>query len=140
MSMFYLLPPRSLLTDRLADQLHSLLPGVDLDVASRDRLWQSISEALLGDDVFLVHREDLPPGEAAEQALIDGYGAARGDEVVEVRLAGRPGAFTSRRWRIGAGADSLAPLSPPARAVGGESPSSVMQAYRSSPEELKRGE
>jgi hypothetical protein len=102
MSMFYLLPSRSLLGDRLADHLQALLPGVDLDLPCRDHLWQSISEALAGDDVYLVHREDLPPGEPTDQALIDGYGAAVGDEVVEVRFTPRTGAFTSHRWRVGA--------------------------------------
>ena len=43
---------------------------------------------------------ELPAGEPPERALIDGYGATAGDEVVEVRPAARPGELSSRRWRI----------------------------------------
>jgi hypothetical protein len=102
MSLFYLLPPRGVLGDRLADVLTVLLPGSNWDVAGRLCLAETVLQALADrPDVFLVSREDLPAGETAQQALVDGYGAAEGDEVVEVRAAARPGEFTSRRWRIG---------------------------------------
>jgi hypothetical protein len=100
MSTFYLLPPRAQLADRLADWLQAFLPGIDLDVSCRQRLWTSIFDAVASPDVFLVHREDLPPGESPVRALVEGYGAAAGDEVVEVRAGGRPGELTSRRWRL----------------------------------------
>jgi hypothetical protein len=101
MSLFYLLPRRAVLGDHLADALAVLLPGLDLDVAERSRLAEVVLEALEGSvPGFVVSREDLPAGEAAEQALIDGFGATAGDEVVEVRPAARPGEFSSRRWRI----------------------------------------
>jgi hypothetical protein len=101
MHTFYLLPPRSVLTDHLADCVQSWLPGLNLAVADREQLFACAFAALPGENVFLVHREDLPAGERAEQALIDGYGASPGDEVIEVRPTARPGEFASRRWRIG---------------------------------------
>jgi len=101
MSTFYLLPPRAAVGDRLADSLGALVPGLGLDAAGRSRLAEVVLEALQGrPDVFLVTRDDLPAGEAPERALIDGYGAEAGDEVVEVRPAARPGELASRRWRI----------------------------------------
>jgi hypothetical protein len=101
MSTFYLLPPRAILGDRLADALSVLLPGSNWDVQGRSRLADVVLEALEGrQDVFVVLREDLPAGESAERALIDGCGAEPGDEVVEVRAAARAGEFSSRRWRI----------------------------------------
>jgi hypothetical protein len=101
MSTFYLLPPRAAVGDRIADALSALLPGHGLDVAGRARLAELLLEALAElPDVYLVTRDDLPAGEPAERALIDGFGAAAGDEVVEVRPAARPGEFASRRWRI----------------------------------------
>jgi hypothetical protein len=108
MSTFYLLPPRAVLGDRLADVLAGLLPGASWDVAARARLAEVLLEALEGSvNGFVVPREDLPPGEPAESALVDGYGAAPGDEVVEVRAAARPGEFSSRRWPIRSGAAGL---------------------------------
>ena len=101
MSTFYLLPPRCLLADHLADWMARALPGVDWDVASRRHLVEVVSVAACRPGVFLVHRDELPPGEAVEQGLLDGFGAGPGDEVVEVRLALRAGEFVSRRWRIG---------------------------------------
>lgn len=100
MATFYLLPPRALLADHLADWLNRALPGVDWDVSSRRHLVELVSVAASRPGVFLLHRDDLPAGETAEQGLRDGYGAEGGDEVVEVRMA-RPGEFVSRRWRIG---------------------------------------
>ncbi len=101
MSTFYLLPPRSVVADHLADSMQRWLPGLDLTVADRAWLLAALYAGLPEKDVFLVHREDLPAGERAEQALIDGYGAGAGDEVIEVRPTARPGEFTSRRWRVG---------------------------------------
>jgi hypothetical protein len=101
MCTFYLLPARSVLADHLAECVQNWLPGLDLSVADRMDLLAGVQGALPGEDVFLVHREDLPAGERAEQALVDGYGACPGDEVVEVRPTARPGELTSRRWRIG---------------------------------------
>jgi hypothetical protein len=51
--------------------------------------------------LYLVHRDELPAGEAIDRALVDGWGAAPGDLVIEVRPAARPGQFVSRRWRVG---------------------------------------
>ncbi len=108
MSMFYLLPSRSVLGDRLVDILAVFLPGASWDVAGREQLVEAVLEVLRDHtDVFVLWREDLPPGELAERALVDGYGAEAGDEVVEVRLTARPGEFASRRWQIRCGAESI---------------------------------
>ena len=102
MSLYYLLPPRGVLADRLADSLQSLLPGIDWPIEVRRRLSEMVEAVLAGrPDVFVVHRDELPHGSPPELALIDGFGAASGDEVVEVRHGGRPGEFHSRRWRVG---------------------------------------
>jgi hypothetical protein len=100
MSTFYLLPPRSVLIDRLLDCMQTWLPGLDVAAADREDLLASLCAVLPGKDVFVVHREDLPAGEGSEQALVDGYGATQGDEVIEVRSTSRVGEFASRRWRI----------------------------------------
>jgi hypothetical protein len=105
-STFYLLPPRSLLADHLVDCLGAFLPGVEFDCAERCRLFSDLIESIGAGNQLVVYREDLPAGTAVEQALVDGYGAEQGDEVVEVR-PGLPserigqGRFRSSRWRIG---------------------------------------
>jgi hypothetical protein len=101
-STFYLLPPRPVLGDSLVRFLQNIFPGLDWDVAARLRLAEVLGAALpAGADVYLVHREDLPAGEALARALADGFGAEAGDEVVEVRPTGRPGEMTTNRWRLG---------------------------------------
>lgn len=98
MAIFYLLPPRPLVADALAEALQSWLPGVVLDDTTglSDALGDAVADR---PDVFLVFREDLPEGVHPDQALADGFGAEPGDEVVEVRAAGadRPPAWTRRR-------------------------------------------
>jgi hypothetical protein len=100
MATFYLLPPRALLADHLADWLNRAMPGVDWDVSSRRHLVELVSVAAARPGLYLLHRDDLPVGEPAEQGLREAFGAEGGDEVVEVRMA-RPGEFVSRRWLIG---------------------------------------
>jgi len=103
MSTFYLLPPRAHLADRLADSLASLLPGLDWPAAARRRLVDWLTDAAVPHpDVFLVPREDLPPGEPLEQALVAAFGAEPGDEVIEVRPLAAAGPLATRRWRLGA--------------------------------------
>jgi hypothetical protein len=102
MSTFYLLPPRPLIGERFAGFLQNLLPGLDWDVAGRDRLADLLGAAARDHpEVYVVYRDDLPPGEPPARALADGFGAEAGDEVVEVRPGARPGEVTARRWRVG---------------------------------------
>jgi hypothetical protein len=101
MSLFYLLPPRAVVGDRLARFLQPLFPGIDWDSQTRAGLAEVIgSVAGKRDNVYVVYREDLPAGEPAAAALADGYGAETGDEVIEIRLGVRPEEWCSSRWRI----------------------------------------
>jgi hypothetical protein len=101
MAVFYLLPPRPLLGDRMVQFLQSIFPGLDWDCASRAALADVVGTAAeRRGAVFVVYREDLPPGEPPARALVDGFGAEPGDEVVEVRPGGPVEALASRRWRI----------------------------------------
>jgi len=102
LATFYLLPPRPVVGDHLLDGVERLMPGLDLSVAARRRLTESLLDALeLRADIFLVFREDLPAGVPAEEALRDGYGADIGDDIVELRLAAGE-RVVSRSWRLGA--------------------------------------
>lgn len=101
MSTFYLLPPRPFLGDRFADFLQSVFPGLAWDSTARADLAELLGEtAAARDGVYVIHREDLPREESAAQALVNGFGAEAGDEVVEVRPGGRPGEVVTRRWRV----------------------------------------
>jgi hypothetical protein len=101
MSIFYLMPPRPFLGDRFADFLQTLFPGLSWDSAARASLAETLGEAASAQDgIYVIYRDDLPRAEAPAQALVDGFGAEAGDEVVEVRPGGRPGEVVTRRWRI----------------------------------------
>jgi hypothetical protein len=100
-STFYLLPPRPLVADQFASYLANLFPGLDWRSTSRSELADLLTTAIARHpDVYVVHREDLPPGEDPARALIDEFGAEPGDEVVEVRPGIRSGEMTVRRWRL----------------------------------------
>jgi hypothetical protein len=100
-STFYLLPPRPLAGDAVARFFHTLFPGLDWDSSARAALADAAA-ALAGSrpGFFVVFRDDLPHGEPPARALVDGFGAEPGDEVVEVLPAAAAGELTSRRWRL----------------------------------------
>jgi hypothetical protein len=103
LSVFYLLPPPSELGDRLAHFLQAVFPGLDWDYAARESLTEVLTAAAgRHADVYVVFRDDLPEGEDPARALIDGFGAEPGDEVVEVGGAAAADGPGPRRWRVGA--------------------------------------
>ncbi len=102
MAMFYLLPPRPLLGERFADYLQTLFPGLSWSSAR----WPELADvlralAVLHPDVYVVHREELPEGEPAAEALMNGFGAEAGDEVIEIRAGFKPSELIAHRWRLG---------------------------------------
>jgi hypothetical protein len=95
-STYYLLPSLSFLGDHLADSLGPCFPGLNWSVAQRQQLAEILVESIDGQaDALILFREELPTGVAVEQALVAGFGASVGDEVVEVRAG-----TVARRWRI----------------------------------------
>ena len=101
MSIFYLMPPRPFLGDRFADFLQTLFPGLAWDSTSRVDLAELLGDAAAErENVYVIYRDDFPRELALTQALIDGFGAEAGDEVVEVRPGSRPGEITTRRWQV----------------------------------------
>ncbi len=101
MSIFYLLPPRPFLGDRFADFLQTIFPGLAWDSGSRMNLAEILGNtAGAHEDIFVIYRDDLPREGSTAQALVDGFGAEVGDEIVEVRPGSKTGEFISRRWRV----------------------------------------
>ncbi len=101
MATFYLLPPRPLLGECFARYLQALFPGLTWDRQD----WPNLAEGLAAaatchSDVFVVHREEVPEGEDLSEALVAGFGAEAGDEIVEVRAVPSPGNWVMKRWHI----------------------------------------
>jgi hypothetical protein len=82
-STFYVLPPRPQVGREVARFLQGLFPGLDLAGAHGPLAEAVAATAAERIDVFVVFREDLPDGVPLPQALVDDFGAAPGDEVVE---------------------------------------------------------
>ncbi len=109
MSTFYVLPSRSLLGQRFAEFLDTVFPGLDWQRPQ----WRDLAELLganvpLQADVYVVFREDLTDNTVLDEALVRDFGAAAGDEVVEVALGGRLAVLTSRRRLLGQNARQAA--------------------------------
>jgi hypothetical protein len=103
MSRFYLLPPRPELGERFATFLRLFFPGLDWDANMRLNLAEALGEvAGCQEGVIIVFRDDLPVGETVSRALVDGFGAQPGDEVIEIRPTGRGADLLSRRFAIAA--------------------------------------
>jgi hypothetical protein len=96
MSTFYLLPPRPLLGQQFAAFLQGCFPGLNWDAAARPELAELLgTTAQQQADVYVIFREDLPDSADLTRTLIDDFGAAAGDEVVEVPAAG-----AAWRWQV----------------------------------------
>jgi hypothetical protein len=100
MARFYLLPQRSLVNLRFMDYASLLLPGLT-NPGGVDFVAMLHELGRRQPGIYLVHREDLPLDEDPVQALVDGFGAETGDEIIEVRTGGRPSETTFRRWCVG---------------------------------------
>ena len=101
MSTLYLLPPRPLLGAHFTEYLQPLFPGVDWGRTDPAELAELLGDAVANlPDVFVVFREELADGEEPDRALVDGFGAEAGDEVVEVKPGAKAGELTARRWRL----------------------------------------
>jgi hypothetical protein len=101
MSTFYLLPPRPLVAQFLADWASSLLPGLPATCDVGAGLAEALEVAITSQpDAFLVFREDLPDEVDPLQALVDGFGAERGDAVIEVGLSMKEGKWNARPQRL----------------------------------------
>jgi hypothetical protein len=95
MSTFYVLPPRPLLAQQCARFLGKIFPGLDWDDGQQHQLVETLGYiAGRQSEVFVVFREELPDGVEPAQALIEDFGAAPGDDVIEVAASG------VRRWQI----------------------------------------
>ncbi len=102
MSTFYVLPSRSLLGQRLAEFLGGVFPGLQWPHAQwRDLAEWLDTELLRQANAYVVYREDLVDEAALEETLTRDYGAAAGDEIVEVAPGGRLAPLTARRRRLG---------------------------------------
>ncbi len=99
MARIYLLPPRPLLGEHFANYLRGLFPGLDWDEEARINLAEGLeAAATCFPEVFVVYRDDLPEGESTYRALVDGFGAEEGDEIIEIRAGRRPGELIAQRW------------------------------------------
>ncbi|MCS6864893.1 MAG: hypothetical protein RMJ56_05875 [Gemmataceae bacterium] len=90
MATFYVLPPRSCLDEAVRTFLTRFLPGLPLPA----EVWSIVVDHLAQvanwpEDTFWIPRDELPEG-AVSEALVEGYGAEPGDQVVEVHLARPP--------------------------------------------------
>jgi phosphatidylserine/phosphatidylglycerophosphate/cardiolipin synthase-like enzyme len=82
MARFYLLPPRDHVGKQVSRLLQTVLPGLSLAPELCLEWLQSVI-AGAGEEVYLVHREDLPD-QNLTASLRDGFGAEVGDRVVQV--------------------------------------------------------
>jgi hypothetical protein len=98
---FYLLPSPLFLGRALERQLEELFPGVHWDEESMKELAEHVAAAVARHPAtYVIHRHELPDGEDMVQAVVDGFGAEAGDEVIEVRAGKRLGAWHIRRQQV----------------------------------------
>ena len=103
MSVFYVLPPRPVLGDCLARLLRLYVPGATISPDScAEMVAALVSESPEGDELYVVHREDLPENEDVSGSLREGFGAETGDQIVEVSISLKPDEPQVNIWTLAA--------------------------------------
>jgi hypothetical protein len=83
MAVFYLLPTRDELSHQWARYFRQWFPGLT-DVGPE--MADQIAEVIVPQPgVFVVFADDLPENGHVWEALVDGFGADRGDRVIDLR-------------------------------------------------------
>ena len=91
MATFYLLPPRALLGKRL----FAALGITELSLPAAPEMAEALGRAIEATGAFVAYRDDVPPGDEPARALVDGFGAETGDEIIEIGVDQPP-----RRWQL----------------------------------------
>ena len=102
MATFLVLPPREVFEHSVAEFLGRILPGFPVPAGMWERIVRDMTaerDANSADPLFVLHREDFTDENVAE-SLVHGFGAERGDGVVEIDTPRSAGAGRSRTWRI----------------------------------------
>jgi hypothetical protein len=101
MAVFYVLPPRRMLGEFLAQALRPYVPGIAIDQeACADLVDSFVTDTPAEEESYVVHREDLPDGEEMNSVLRAGFGAETGDRVVLVSVGPRPDEPRVRIWQL----------------------------------------
>jgi len=101
MSIFYILPPRTILGEVLAKLLRPMMPGLKISRETCIDLVEGlVADSPDADQTYLVHREDLPEGVDLNAVLRDGYGAEPGDQIVQVSVGTRVDEPRIDSWRL----------------------------------------
>lgn len=98
MATFMILPARESVEHYLAQAYQRILPGLSF---SGELLTETLSQVVVEEnEVYLIHREDLPGLDQIERDLIDVFGASVGDSVIEVPAIATESEAKAREWKI----------------------------------------
>jgi hypothetical protein len=97
MAAFVILPPRELLEYAVHGFVENLFPGQAVPAGTWERM---LADVVDGPDVYPLHREDLPETDDIAAALVIGFGAEPGDQVVVYSLPRGREAARIRRWVV----------------------------------------
>ena len=102
MSVFYILPSPGFLGKAFERHLHLLFPGLTWDEIFLKLLVGHVLEVTARHaGVYLIQQHELPEQEDVEQALVDGFGAEPGDELIEMHAGARMGEWRIKRRLVG---------------------------------------
>lgn len=101
MTTFYILPPREHIEHAVAEFLNRLLPGVPAQPKLTRRFPDLIAAAHpRPEELFFIHREDMPGLGDVTEDLTRCFGAEEGDEVVEIGPSSGLNPARVQRWTI----------------------------------------
>ena len=97
MATFYVLPARHLLGQRFGEMLSTFFPGASFTPWDLPHLAESLASMIEErSGAFFIYREDLDEQMSVKESLIQQFGAAPDDEVIEIQLT----AALQQRWAM----------------------------------------
>jgi hypothetical protein len=99
MATFYVLPSRHLLGHHFSNMLQSLFPGTHFTSWDLPDLAEALAAMIEGQgDTFVVYREDLDERLSVKAALMQHFGAAFDDEIIEVTCDADQPTLLNQPW------------------------------------------
>lgn len=99
MAIFFVLPSRQGLGQRFGEMLNAIFPGAANSTGDWADLAETVAALVEGrGQAYVVYREDLDEDLGVKDSLLQNFGAALNDEIIEIQFGAGLHQILHQRW------------------------------------------